>query len=382
MPDLPTGTVTFLFTDVQGSTKLLHEIGDEAYAQVLSEHHRLCREAWEAHSGVEVDTAGDAFFVAFARASDAVTAAAAAQDALSSEPLRVRMGLHTGQVLVGETGYVGMEVHRAARIAASAHGGQVILSRATAELVELELMDLGEHRFKDLAAPERVYQLGEGEFPPLKSLYRTNLPIPASSFLGRERELLELVALLTREDVRLVTLTGPGGTGKTRLALQAAAEASDAFPDGVWWVALASLRDPRMALSAVALAVEVKEEPGRELADLLVERLGGKKALLLLDNAEHLLPDLASELSPLVRDAGTPTWLVTSRERLLIQGEHAYAVPTLEEETGIALFLERAAAAGSPLEATEAVRELCLRLDNLPLALELAAARTVLFSPE
>ena len=291
MPDLPTGTVTFLFTDVQGSTKLLHEIGDEAYAQVLSEHHRLCREAWEAHSGVEVDTAGDAFFVAFARASDAVTAAAAAQDALSSEPLRVRMGLHTGQVLVGETGYVGMEVHRAARIAASAHGGQVILSRATAELVELELMDLGEHRFKDLAKAERVYQLGKDVFPGLKSLHRTNLPVPATPFLGRDRELADVVELLTRPDVRLLTFTGPGGSGKTRLALQAAAEVADSFPDGLTWVPLAALRDPALVLPSVAHALEIREQPDQPLAETLITQLRGRKPLLVLDNAEHLLPD-------------------------------------------------------------------------------------------
>ena len=382
--DLPSGTVTFLFTDVEGSTQLLHELGAEAYADTLAEHRRLIREACARHGGVEVDTQGDALFVSFPTAPGALFAAGEATEALASGPIRVRIGLHSGTPLLTEEGYVGEDVHRAARIASSAHGGQIILSQATRSFLEdgPELKDLGEHRFKDLAAPERVYQLGDGDFPPLKSLYGTNLPIPASSFLGRERELSELVALLTREEVRLITLTGPGGTGKSRLALQAAAEASDAFPDGVWWVALAPLRDPSLVLSAVAQALEVREEPSRELAELLVERLGGKKALLLLDNAEHLLPELASQLSPLVRDTGTPAWLVTSRERLQLQGEHAYAVPTLEEETGIALFLERAVAAGSPLEATEAVRELCLRLDNLPLALELAAARTVLFSPE
>ena len=193
---LPTGTVTFLFTDIEGSTKLLDELGDEAYSQVLSEHHRACREAWEAHGGVEVDTAGDAFFVAFSRPSAALAAAAAAQEALASGPLSVRMGMHTGEVLLADTGYVGMELHRAARIAAAGHGGQVLVSASTAALTGSEgLRDLGEHRFKDLSAPERVYQLGQGEFPPLKSLYRTNLPVPATPFLGRERELAEVVSL-------------------------------------------------------------------------------------------------------------------------------------------------------------------------------------------
>jgi class 3 adenylate cyclase len=167
--DLPSGTVTFLFTDVEGSTKLLHELGDDVYSQVLSEHHRLCREAWKAHGGVEVDTAGDAFFVAFSKPSAALAAAAAAQEALSSGPLAVRMGLHTGEILVSDTGYVGMELHRAARIAAAGHGGQVLVSSSTAALVDLELRDLGEHRFKDLAAPERVYQLDDADFPALKS---------------------------------------------------------------------------------------------------------------------------------------------------------------------------------------------------------------------
>ncbi len=194
--NLPTGTVTFLFTDIEGSTKLLDELGDEAYSQVLSEHHRACREAWEAHGGVEVDTAGDAFFVAFSRPSAALAAAAAAQEALASGPLSVRMGMHTGEVLLADTGYVGMELHRAARIAAAGHGGQVLVSASTAALTGSEgLRDLGEHRFKDLSAPERVYQLGQGEFPPLKSLYRTNLPVPATPFLGRERELAEVVSL-------------------------------------------------------------------------------------------------------------------------------------------------------------------------------------------
>ena len=196
--ELPSGTVTFLFTDVEGSTRLLEELGAEAYSGVLAEHHRVCREAWAAHGGVEVDTTGDGFFVAFARATDALSAAAVAQATLGGGRVRVRMGVHTGEVALVETGYVGLEVHRAARIAAAAHGGQVVVSAATRALVGdgFPLVDLGEHRFKDLSAPQRVFQLGDGTYPILKSLYRTNLPTPATPFLGREAELAAVAAML------------------------------------------------------------------------------------------------------------------------------------------------------------------------------------------
>ena len=216
--DLPQGTVTFLFTDIEGSTALLEELGSEGYGELLSHHHRVCRAAWIEHGGVEVDTTGDAFFVAFPTASGVLAAAEDAQRALAELGLRVRMGVHTGEVSLNETGYVGFEVHRAARIAAAGHGGQVVVSSSTAALVGTKgLVDLGEHRFKDLAAAERVFQLGDSEFPPLKSLYRSNLPVPATPFLGRERELGEVVDLLRRQHVRLLTLTGPGGTGKRGL---------------------------------------------------------------------------------------------------------------------------------------------------------------------
>ena len=243
MRALPSGTVTFLFTDIEESTRLLHELGP-VYVEALGEHRRVLRGAFAAHRGVEVDTQGDAFFFAFARATDALAAAAEGQAALASGPIRVRMGLHTGEPIVTDEGYVGLDVHRAARIAAVGHGGQVLVSRATRELVgEDDLLDLGEHRLKDLSAPERIYQLGEGAFPSLKSLYRTNLPIPGTRFLGRERELDAVQALLAREDVRMLTLIGAGGSGKTRLALQVAAATADAYPQGVWWVALASVAD-------------------------------------------------------------------------------------------------------------------------------------------
>ena len=275
--DLPTGTVTFLFTDVEGSTRLLHELGAEGYSEVLAEHRRLIREACSRHDGAEVDTQGDAFFFAFPTAPGAVAAASALTEALAEGPIKVRVGLHTGTPLPTEEGYVGGDVHRAARIAAVGHGGQVLVSSSTAQLVDRELYDLGEHRLKDLSAPERIYQLGGGDFPALASLYRTNLPIPATPFLGRARELSEVALLLAREDVRLLTLIGPGGTGKTRLALQAVAQAADVYPDGVYWVPLASLRDPALVL----------EEASRALgaSDVLAEHIKDRQLLLLFDNS-------------------------------------------------------------------------------------------------
>ena len=291
--DLPSGTVTLLFTDVEGSTRLLDELGADAYGILMAEHHRVCRVAWARHDGVEIDTTGDAFFVAFARPSDALAAAADAQEALASLGLPVRMGVHTGEVAIGETGYVGIEVHRAARIAAAGHGGQVLVSAATAALVGRPMSYLGEHRFKDLRSAERVFQLGEGEFPRLNSLYRSNLPTPATPFLGREQELAAVTTMLAEPGVRLVSLTGPGGTGKTRLALQAAAEASDSFPDGVFWVRLAPLRDPDLVLSETAAATGVREADGAggSALDELTKGLVGKRLLVLYDNVEHLLPD-------------------------------------------------------------------------------------------
>ncbi len=379
--DLPSGTVTFLFTDIEGSTRLLHE-HRERYAQLLSEHRRVLRDAFARHAGVEVDTQGDAFFVAFARASDAIAAATDGQTALASGPISVRMGLHTGEPLVTDEGYVGLDVHRAARIAAAGHGGQVLLSQATRDLVAGEAVhDLGEHRLKDLSAPERLFQLGDGDFPRLKTLYQTNLPVPATPFLGRERELDEVVGLLRRKDVRLLTLTGPGGTGKTRLALQAAGEVAEDVPDGVWWISLAPLRDPALALDAVAKTLDVRERPGFTLEETLVDTLAAKRALLLIDNAEHLLPQVATNIARLRRSGG-PKLLVTSRERLQLEGEHAWAVPSLDDRDGAALFTARARALRPAFTETPATAELCARLDNLPLALELAAARVPIFSPE
>ncbi len=294
--------MTFLFTDVEGSTRLLHELGAGGYAGALAEHRRILRGAFDAHGGVEVDTQGDAFFIAFPTAPGALQAATDARAGLQGGPISVRIGLHTGTPLVTEEGYVGEDVHRAARIAACGHGGQVLVSTSTAALVDSEILhDLGEHRLKDLSAPERIYQLGTGEFPALKSLYHTNLPIPATPFLGREQELADVRALLTRDDVRLLTLTGPGGTGKTRLALQAAA---------------------------------------------------------LLGSCPNL------------------RLLVTTREPLHVSGEQEYLVPPLVEREGIEFFAARARAINPDFVPDATVPEICRRLDDLPLALELAAART------
>jgi predicted ATPase len=370
--DLPTGTVTFLFTDVEGSTRLLHELGAERYAEALAQHRQVVREACIGEGGVEVDNQGDAFFFAFPSAPGALAAASAFTEALASGPIAVRVGLHTGTPLLTDEGYVGGDVHRAARIAACGHGAQVLVSASTASLVELELTDLGEHRLKDLSAPERMYQLGEGEFPALKSLYHTNLPVPATAFLGREAELAEVLSLISSDDTRLLTLTGPGGTGKTRLALQAAGMAADAYPDGVWWVPLAPLRDPALVLETAAHVVGSKNG--------LAEHIQDKSLLCLFDNFEQVV-EAAPDLSALLSDCPNLDILVTSRERLRVGGEQTYPVPPLAEGDGESLFVTRARAVNPSFVASEAVRELCLRLDELPLALELAAARTALFSP-
>jgi predicted ATPase/class 3 adenylate cyclase len=369
---LPSGTVTFLFTDIEGSTRLLHELGAERYAHALADHRRILREAFGAHGGVEVDTQGDAFFVAFPTAPGALAAAADAQERLAGAPIRVRIGIHTGTPHLTEEGYVGEDVHRAARIAAAGHGGQLLVSSAAAKLVGRDdLRDLGNHRLKDLSAPERIYQLGEDEFPPLKTLYQTNLPVPATPFLGRERELAQVQGLLSRDDVRLLTLTGPGGTGKTRLALQAAAESSDAYPDGVFWVPLAPLRDPKLVHDAAAATLGAK--------DGLAEHVSDMRLLLLFDNFEHVI-EAADSLPPLLQSCPNLHLLVTSRELLRLPGEQAYPVAALDPRDGAELFLARARAAEPEFEPDDALPELCSRLEQLPLALELAAARVSILS--
>jgi predicted ATPase/class 3 adenylate cyclase len=391
----PTGTVTLLFSDIEGSTRLLRGLGRERYAEALELHRQLLRGAFGRYGGYEVDCEGDAFFVAFARAEDAVAAAAEAQQALAMAEwpeegeIRVRMGLHTGEPLAVPPKYVGLDVHQAARIMAAAHGGQVLLSETTRGLLDDGVIarDLGDHQLKDFASSQRLYQLlldgVQSDFPPLRTPRErpTNLPAPATPLVGRVRELSDAAALLGREEVRIVTFTGPGGTGKTRLALQVAAEVSDAYPDGVWWVALASLEDPALFFVALAQALDMREQSGRGLRDSVLDGLAERRSLVLLDNVEQLLPAVAADVA-LLRDRAPATQLlVTSRERLRLSGEHAYPVPPLAASEGVALFVARAAAAGAPLEPSEEVGALCERLDNLPLALELAAARAPVLPP-
>jgi predicted ATPase/class 3 adenylate cyclase len=363
---LPHGTVTFLFTDIEGSTRLLQERGDE-YAQLLAGHQHALRGEFARHGGVEVSTQGDAFFVAFAKASDALAAAAAAREALGDGPIRVRMGLHTGEPTVAGEDYVGIDVHRAARIAAAGHGGQILLSQATRDLVRSDrLRDLGVHRLKDLAAPEHLYQLGEDEYPPLATVDQTNLPVQPTPFVGRERELAEVLALL--DSHRIVTLTGPGGSGKTRLALQAAAESVERYGDGVWFVSLAAVRDPQLIEPTIAREVGGPDD--------LHEFLTGKRSLLVLDNLEQLLPGAADIVVRL--DARI---LATSRSRLNVAAEQEFPVPTLPVDDGEVLFTQRARQLQPGFEPDAAVREIAARLDGLPLALELAAGRVKVLTP-
>jgi predicted ATPase len=360
-PDLPRGTVTFLFTDVEGSTKLLHELGAEAYAEALAEHRRMIRDACEAEGGVEVDTQGDAFFFAFPTAPGALAAAAALTEALTPGPIQVRVGLHTGTPLLTEEGYVGDDVHFAARVASSGHGGQIIVSDASASLVEQTLTDLGEHRLKDIEQAVAIFQLGEESFPPLKTISNTNLPRPASSFLGRETELQEVLSRI-EQGARLVTLSGPGGTGKTRLALEAASTLVPEYKAGVFWVGLASLRDAALVTETIAQTLGAK--------DGLAEHIGERELLLLLDNLEQVV-EAAPDLSALLEACPNLSLLVTSRELLRVHGEVEYAVPPLAVPEAVSLFCAR-----SGLEPSEEIAELCARLDSLPLAVELAAART------
>jgi predicted ATPase/class 3 adenylate cyclase len=374
MRSLPNGTVTFLFTDVEGSTRLLHELGDEAYATALAEHRRIVRDVCGTYGGVEVDTQGDAFFVAFASALDAVQAAQVISERLEPGRIRVRIGLHTGTPLLTEEGYVGHDVHFAARVAASGHGGQILVSVSTVALIEssgskghaLSLLDLGEHGLKDIDESVSLYQLGDGSFPPLKTISNTNLPRPASSFVGRERELQEVLARV-QGGARLLTLTGPGGSGKTRLALEVAASLVPEYKAGVFWVGLAALRDPALVSETIAQTLSSN--------DGLAEHIGKRELLLLLDNLEQVI-ESAPELSSLLTACPNLTLLVTSRERLRVQGEVEYPVPPLAEHGAVSLFCERA-----QLDPTNEISELCSRLDNLPLAVELAAGRTTALSP-
>jgi predicted ATPase/Tfp pilus assembly protein PilF len=364
--ELPAGNVSLLFTDIEGSTRLIEELGESRYVDALAEHRRLLRAAFSAHGGVEVDTQGDAFLYAFADPVEALAAAAQGQQALAPGPVQVRMALHTGELQLTGEGYAGRELHKAARIAASGHGGQVVVSAATRALIDGELTELGEHRLKDFDEPVPLFQLGDGRFPPLKTISNTNLPRPASSFVGRGRERDELLALL-RNGSHLVTLTGPGGSGKTRLAVEVASELVPAFKAGVFWIGLSALRDPTLVTQTIAQTLGVK--------DGLAEHVSERELLLLLDNFEQVVK-AAPELSQLLAACPNLRLLVTSRELLRISGEVEYPVPPLAEPEAVELFCER-----SRLEPEETIATLCRRLDELPLAVELAAARSRVLTP-
>jgi predicted ATPase/class 3 adenylate cyclase len=377
--NLPTGTVTFLFTDVEGSTRLLHELGPARFADALAEHRRVLRERFAAHDGVEVDTQGDAFFVAFSTADGAAAAAREAVAALANGPIRVRAGLHTGVPTLAGEGYVGLEVHRGARIAALAHGGQVVVSPATAALLDAEsLRDLGQHRLKDFAGPTRLYQLDGHDFPPLRTPGSVELPSPPTRFLGREQELFEGVSLVYERDPRVLTVVGPGGTGKTRFAIELARLLADEADGGTIFVPLAPLRDPGLVLATIADRLGAASPDPAAIAG----RVGERRTHVVCDNLEHLLPHAARPISEVVAAAPALRLVATSREALRIHGEAELDLPPLLEDEAVALFCERAQAVRPGLAPTPTVVELCDRLDRLPLALELAAARTKLLTPE
>jgi predicted ATPase len=388
--------VTFLFTDVEGSTKLLHELGD-SYADVLHEHRRFLRKAFTAHEGVEVDTQGDAFFVAFGRASDAVAAAADAQRALARGPIRVRMGLHTGEPRVTDEGYVGLDVHKGARIAAVGSGGQVLLSQTTRALVDSDVRDLGAHRLKDLSAPERIFQLEidglPSEFPPLKTLEAgiRNLPAPRTSFVGRADELESIDHMLDDPGCRLLTLVGPGGVGKTRLALEAAARRIDRYQHGVHFVPLVGIPVPDLFAPAVAESLQFQVDSAHSAIparDQLVDYLRERAALLVLDNFEHLL-DASDLLTEIVEHAPLVEMLTTSRERLQVQSEWVLDLDGLGNGSGngrgsthegaaVRLFADRARQVDSDYTISDAerphVERVCHLVNGMPLGIELAAA--------
>jgi predicted ATPase/class 3 adenylate cyclase len=409
MRELPTGTVTMLFSDIEGSTALLSRLGDR-YGGALSAQRALLRDAIGACHGHELGTEGDSFFVAFESAGDAVRCCVAAQRALASHDwpdglaVRVRMGLHSGEPARHEDGYIGMDVHRAARIAATANGGQVVLSDPTRLLAESQLPadlsvdDLGWHRLKDIEAPERIYQLvAEGlerRFPPLRSLgARTSLPLPMTPLVGRDDDVKRLSATLRRPAVRLVTLTGTGGVGKTRLALAVASSLGAAFQHGVYFIPLAAVRDAEVMWKTLADSLDVSGT--RPAADMVTGYLSDRRALLVLDNLEQL-PGAAGVVAALLSAAPGLAVLATSRGPLHLQGEHEQPVLPLEvpRETGAEevaacaaaqLFAQHAAMVrpGFTVTAGNAadVASICRRLDGLPLAIELAASRARILAP-
>ena len=384
-----------MFTDIEGSTQTLRRLGDR-YPDLLSEHDRVMREAIAATGGREVETAGDSFFVVFSRASDAVDCARRAQLALAAadwpggEVPRVRIGIHTGAPAVDDGRFVGLDVHRAARVMAAAYGGQVLVtedaSRGLGTIVELR--DLGYHRLKDLAAPEHLFQvLAPGlatRFPPLRSLNRSNLPVPANPLVGRQAEMASALDLLAQGEVRLLTLLGSGGAGKSRLAIDVAAESVTRYRDGVWIVPLAPIVDQALMAAEIARVLKVEPMAAEPLELTLIGALAERELLLVLDNFEHLL-GAATLVADVLGATSSVDVLITSRQALRIRGEHLMDVPPLALPDATELFLERASAVRPGLTVDDderaAVERMCARLDGLPLALELAAARVQVFRP-
>ncbi|MGW5237713.1 adenylate/guanylate cyclase domain-containing protein [Monashia sp. NPDC004114] len=411
----PSGTVTFLFTDIEGSTRLTQQLG-AAWPPLLERHREIARASWAEHAGIEISTEGDSFFVVFRSPRDAVAAAVQAQHGLADEQwpdggeIRVRMGLHTGEGQLSGGSYVGIDVHRAARIAGAGHGGQVLASATTVSLLDgsgswpagVAAVDLGEHRLKDLSLPERIFGLAisglRTDFPPLKTLNAVvnNLPSQLTTFLGRGEELAQVQQLLAR--TRLLTLLGPGGTGKTRLALQAAAAVAHRYPDGVHLVPLAAVTEAALVLPTLTQALGLAQ-PGADSSNRLADYLATRRVLLVLDNFEQVV-DAGPAVADLLAAAPHVSVLVTSRIALQVYGEREFHVPPLDLPDprhlpsldvlvgydAVALFVERAQGVRPEFELTPgnaaAVAEICARLDGLPLAIELAAARIRLLSPD
>lgn len=421
MRQLLTGTVTLLFTDIEGSTRLLQRLGNQ-YAAVLKECRRLLRVAFQQENGFEVDTQGDAFFVVFESATEAVAAAIHAQKALSAAhwpdeaEVRVRMGIHTGEPLPTEEGYVGLDVHYAARIMSAAHGGQVLLSQATRDFVAAELPDgvslreLGSYRLKDIAGPNQLYQLVipglPADFPPLSTLNAQhsaqNIPSPSTSFVGREQEVTTVANLLRRADVRLVTLMGTAGVGKTRLALQVADQLRSLFTDGIYFVPLDQLTSAEAVLPTLAQMLNIQEEKDTPLLEQVKAVLRHQSLLLILDNFEQVIA-ARRIIADLLTTSLKLKVLVTSRVMLHMQAEHLCEVPPLplpdrgkagqqpnlaklSRNAAIALFVQRAQAVQPDFQLTAAnaaaLTAICIRLDGIPLAIELAAARIRHFQPQ